>query len=79
MMDLVGNEGGSQSGDSTIKRVMRLIDNIRQYGHLKANIYPVNPPERKNIPKLEINRTFISFFHTNNSFICIIVNISKMF
>ena len=33
---------------------MRLIDNIRQYGHLKANIYPVNPPERKNIPKLEI-------------------------
>lgn len=48
------NEGGSQSGDSTIKRVMRLIDNIRQYGHLKANIYPVNPPERKNIPKLEI-------------------------
>ncbi|MBI5975459.1 2-oxoglutarate dehydrogenase E1 component [Staphylococcus canis] len=44
----------SSSGDSTIKRVMRLIDNIRQYGHLKADIYPVNRPERKNIPKLEI-------------------------
>ena len=41
-------------GDSTIKRVMRLIDNIRQYGHLKADIYPVNPPERQNVPKLEI-------------------------
>ncbi|MDU3949734.1 MAG: 2-oxoglutarate dehydrogenase E1 component [Staphylococcus epidermidis] len=46
--------GGSQAGDSTIKRVMRLIDNIRQYGHLKADIYPVNPPERQNVPKLEI-------------------------
>lgn len=28
----------SSSGDSTIKRVMRLIDNIRQYGHLEADI-----------------------------------------
>ena len=44
---------GSQAGDST-KRVMRLIDNIRQYGHLKAGIYPVNPPERKHVPKLGI-------------------------
>ncbi|MBH9580011.1 2-oxoglutarate dehydrogenase E1 component [Staphylococcus felis] len=44
----------SSSGDSTIKRVMRLIDNIRQYGHLQADIYPVNRPERKNVPKLEI-------------------------
>lgn len=34
--------------------VMRLIDNIRQYGHLKAGIYPVNPPERKHVPKLGI-------------------------
>ncbi|PAI30378.1 hypothetical protein APW58_10960 [Staphylococcus aureus] len=32
----------SQNSDGTIKRVMRLIDNIRQYGHLKADIYPVN-------------------------------------
>ena len=32
---------------------MRLIDNI-QYGHLKADIYPVNPPKRKHVPKLEI-------------------------
>lgn len=43
----------SSSGDSTIKRVMRLIDNIRQYGHLEADIYPVNAPERTNIPKLK--------------------------
>ncbi len=35
----------SQNSDGTIKRVMRLIDNIRQYGHLKADIYPVNPPK----------------------------------
>lgn len=40
--------------DSTIKRVMRLIDNIRQYGHLLADIYPVNKPERENVPKLNI-------------------------
>ncbi|CAC5590947.1 2-oxoglutarate dehydrogenase E1 component [Staphylococcus aureus] len=38
----------SQNSDGTIKRVMRLIDNIRQYGHLKADIYPVNPPKRNN-------------------------------
>ena len=41
-------------GDSTIKRVMRLIDNIRQYGHLLADIYPVNRPQRENVPKLNI-------------------------
>ncbi|UXR79213.1 MULTISPECIES: 2-oxoglutarate dehydrogenase E1 component [unclassified Staphylococcus] len=44
----------SSSGDNTIKRVMRLIDNIRQYGHLLADIYPVNRPQRTNIPKLNI-------------------------
>ena len=33
---------------------MRLIDNIRQYGHLKADIYPVNAPKRTHVPKLEI-------------------------
>ena len=33
---------------------MRLIDNIRQYGHLKVDIYPVNAPKRTNLPKLEI-------------------------
>ena len=41
-------------GDSTIKRVMRLIDNIRQYGHLLADIYPVNRPQRENVRKLKI-------------------------
>lgn len=41
-------------GDSTIKRVMRLIDNIRQYGHLLADIYPVNRPQRENVPKLNM-------------------------
>ena len=34
--------------------VLCLIDNIRQYGHLKADIYPVNAPKRTNLPKLEI-------------------------
>ena len=43
-----------QRDDSTIKRIMRLIDNIRQYGHLKADIYPVNAPKRTHVPKLEI-------------------------
>ncbi|MGV3243925.1 2-oxoglutarate dehydrogenase E1 component [Staphylococcus sp. 11261D007BR] len=45
----------TSAGDSTIKRVMRLVDNIRQYGHLQADIYPVNKPERKHLPKLEID------------------------
>lgn len=50
------NEGQSNitKGDSKIKRVMRLIDNIRQYGHLLADIYPVNRPKRENVPKLTI-------------------------
>ncbi|MCA2500353.1 2-oxoglutarate dehydrogenase E1 component [Staphylococcus xylosus] len=50
------NEGQSNitKEDSTIKRVMRLIDNIRQYGHLLADIYPVNRPKRENVPKLTI-------------------------
>ncbi|MGZ0075680.1 hypothetical protein ACVXZY_08055 [Staphylococcus aureus] len=33
---------------------MRLIDNIRQYGHLKADIYPGKSSKRKHVPKLEI-------------------------
>ena len=33
---------------------MRLIDNIRQYGHLLADIYPINPPKRTHLPKLTI-------------------------
>ncbi len=33
---------------------MRLIDNIGHTGHIKADIYPVNPPKRKHVPKLEI-------------------------
>jgi len=45
---------GDLTDDSTIKRVMRLIDNIRQYGHLLADIYPINPPKRTHLPKLTI-------------------------
>ncbi|MCD8870371.1 2-oxoglutarate dehydrogenase E1 component [Staphylococcus gallinarum] len=48
------NQSQSTKGDSTIKRVMRLIDNIRQYGHLLADIYPVNRPAREHVPKLSI-------------------------
>lgn len=53
--NIVTNTEGQSNvtkGDSTIKRVMRLIDNIRQYGHLLADIYPVNRPVRENVPKL---------------------------
>ncbi|HLR18318.1 MAG TPA: 2-oxoglutarate dehydrogenase E1 component [Staphylococcus sp.] len=55
--NIVTNTEGQSNvtkGDSTIKRVMRLIDNIRQYGHLLADIYPVNRPVRENVPKLNI-------------------------
>ncbi|SCT05929.1 2-oxoglutarate dehydrogenase E1 component [Staphylococcus caeli] len=48
------NQSSVTKGDSTIKRVMRLIDNIRQYGHLLADIYPVNRPHREHLPKLNI-------------------------
>ena len=52
---------------------MRLIDNIRQYGHLKAGIYPVNPPERKHVPKLGIEDFDLDqeTFGTNFSWYCI--------
>ncbi|TDM13265.1 2-oxoglutarate dehydrogenase E1 component [Macrococcus lamae] len=37
-----------------VKSVMRLVDNIRQYGHLTADIYPLYKPKRENLPKLTI-------------------------
>ncbi|MCE5038042.1 2-oxoglutarate dehydrogenase E1 component [Staphylococcus auricularis] len=43
-----------QEYSSTIKRLVRLVDNIRQYGHLLADIYPVNRPEREHVPRLTI-------------------------
>ncbi|MEB7438359.1 2-oxoglutarate dehydrogenase E1 component [Mammaliicoccus sciuri] len=47
-----GLQSSTGVDNSSVKRVMRLIDNIRQYGHLTADIYPVYRPERKNVPKL---------------------------
>ncbi|GGB06109.1 2-oxoglutarate dehydrogenase E1 component [Macrococcus hajekii] len=48
------SSGGSVSGLNAekIKAVIQLIDNIRQYGHLKGDIYPLYKPVRENLPKL---------------------------
>lgn len=52
-----GSTGHSRMGSTDadiVKRLMRLIDNIRQYGHLKADIYPLYKPERDQHIKLSI-------------------------
>lgn len=52
---LTPNASGTGNADaSKIKSLMRLVDNIRQYGHLTANIYPLYPPKRDNLPKLSL-------------------------
>ncbi|MCU7556700.1 2-oxoglutarate dehydrogenase E1 component [Macrococcus capreoli] len=37
-----------------VKRVLRLVDNIRVYGHLTADIYPLYQPKRENLPALKL-------------------------
>ncbi|MCY1566041.1 2-oxoglutarate dehydrogenase E1 component [Staphylococcus pettenkoferi] len=54
IVNKASSDATSSQSDSTIKRVMRLVDNIRQYGHLLADIYPVNRPVREHVPKLNI-------------------------
>ncbi|MCE4957010.1 2-oxoglutarate dehydrogenase E1 component [Macrococcoides caseolyticum] len=36
-----------------VKNVLRLVDNIRLYGHLTADIYPLYRPTRENLPALK--------------------------
>ncbi|CAM3275964.1 2-oxoglutarate dehydrogenase E1 component [Macrococcoides canis] len=52
-----GSTGKSAKGNADadiVKRLMRLVDNIRQYGHLKADIYPLYKPKRDQHIKLSI-------------------------
>lgn len=53
----ISTEGGQSPaglniGAEKIKSLMRLVDNIRQYGHLSADIYPLYKPERNDLPAL---------------------------
>ncbi|TDM04221.1 2-oxoglutarate dehydrogenase E1 component [Macrococcus carouselicus] len=43
-------EGGADA--QKLKSVLQLIDNIRQYGHLKGDIYPLYKREYEHLPKL---------------------------
>ncbi|MFC4986157.1 2-oxoglutarate dehydrogenase E1 component, partial [Salinicoccus siamensis] len=36
-----------------VKNLLHLIDNIRLFGHLKSEIYPVYDPDIKNVPSLD--------------------------
>lgn len=49
-----GHSGMGSTDADIVKRLMRLIDNIRQYGHLKADIYPLYKPKRDQHIKLSI-------------------------
>ncbi|RXK19223.1 2-oxoglutarate dehydrogenase E1 component [Macrococcus sp. DPC7161] len=56
LFSTISNQGPSIGGSSLaaekVKSIMRLIDNVRTYGHLTADIYPLYKPERENLPKL---------------------------
>ncbi|WP_414053715.1 2-oxoglutarate dehydrogenase E1 component [Macrococcus equi] len=52
-----GGQPASSAGiadTEKVKRVLRLIDNIRLYGHLTADIYPLYRPARENLPALSL-------------------------
>lgn len=49
-----GHSGMGSTDADIVKRLMRLIDNIRQYGHLNADIYPLYKPKRDQHIKLSI-------------------------
>ncbi|MCG1009141.1 2-oxoglutarate dehydrogenase E1 component [Salinicoccus sp. ID82-1] len=50
-----GQAGTAQSDidHSKVKSLLRLIDNIRLFGHLESDIYPVYTPDVKNVPSLD--------------------------
>ncbi|ATD30352.1 2-oxoglutarate dehydrogenase E1 component [Macrococcus sp. IME1552] len=52
---LSGNLNSVGNADTEkVKRVLKLIDNIRLYGHLTADIYPLYRPHRENLPALTL-------------------------
>ncbi|WP_017548984.1 2-oxoglutarate dehydrogenase E1 component [Salinicoccus carnicancri] len=50
-----GKSGAAVSNmdQDKVKGLLRLLDNIRLFGHLKSDIYPVYRPDVKNIPSLD--------------------------
>ncbi|TDL95584.1 2-oxoglutarate dehydrogenase E1 component [Macrococcus brunensis] len=47
--------GDVKTGDAgKLKSVIQLVDNIRQYGHLKGDIYPLYKREYDHLPKLTL-------------------------
>ena len=50
----------SQDAKQNVKGMLRLLDEIRLFGHLEADIYPVYEPEIKNKPSLDFKEHGIS-------------------
>src|SRR5699024_6576280 len=48
-----GSGAGSNMDQGKVKGLLRLLDNIRLFGHLKSDVYPVYRPDVKNIPSLD--------------------------
>ena len=44
--------GVSSMDQNKVKSLLRLLDNIRLFGHLEADIYPLYEPDVKNVPSL---------------------------
>ena len=45
----------SSTGQDKIKGILQWLNDIRQYGHLKADVYPVYSPEIDNAPDFDFN------------------------
>lgn len=53
--ELNASSGGGLTKDNqkSVKGMLRLLDDIRLFGHLKADIYPVYRPEFENVPNFD--------------------------
>ena len=45
----------SSAGQDKIKGILQWLNDIRQYGHLKADVYPLYKPEINNAPDFDFN------------------------
>lgn len=45
----------SAAGQDKIKGILQWLNDVRQYGHLKADVYPVYAPEIDNAPDFDFN------------------------
>jgi 2-oxoglutarate dehydrogenase E1 component len=59
-LDASSGGGLTKENQQSVKGMLRLLDDIRLFGHLKADIYPVYHPEFENVPNFDTEEYGIS-------------------